>query len=71
MKAIADRAAEAKRWERLLSDENPDDDAFFKAFDRVADRGYGKPAQGVQMQDENGEPVAPQVWIFGAKRVDF
>ena len=71
MKLIADRAAEAKRWERLLSDENQDDDTFFKAFDRAADRGYGKPSQGVELTGKDGEPLAPQVWVFGTKEVGF
>ncbi len=47
MRAIADRAAEAKRWERLTADDNLDHDLFFKAFDRAADRGYGKSGQPI------------------------
>jgi hypothetical protein len=47
MRFLAQKGAEAKRLESLLADENPDDDKFFKAFDRVTDRGFGKPNQSV------------------------
>lgn len=58
MKVLAERAARAKRWERLLADTNPDDDAFFKAFDRVADRSEGKPAQALDLTS-GGEKLLP------------
>lgn len=57
MKALAERAALAKRWDRLLSDSNKDDDAFFKAFDRVTDRGFGRPAASLDVTSD-GEKVA-------------
>jgi hypothetical protein len=56
MKALAERAAQAKRWERLLSDANKDDDLFLKAFDRLADRAYGRPATAVDVTSD-GEKV--------------
>ncbi len=42
MAFLAERAAESKRLERLLADENQDDDAFFKAFDRVTAFAFSK-----------------------------
>jgi hypothetical protein len=57
MKALAERAALVKRWERMLSDENPDDKLFFRAFDRVANRGYGLPASSLDVTS-GGEAVA-------------
>ena len=47
MRTLADRGAKAARWERLLDDKNKDDALFFKAFDDVADRGYGKATQPI------------------------
>lgn len=56
MQILASRAAEAKRLERLLSDENADDELFLKAFDRVCDRGYGKAPQSVDVTSD-GEKI--------------
>ena len=51
MQILADRAAKAKRWEKLLADKNPDDALFFKAFGEVADRGYGRATQPIETND--------------------
>lgn len=62
MRLIADRAAEASRWEALIADDNPDHELFFKAFNAASDRGYGKPAQAVDVTSA-GEKLAGLVMM--------
>lgn len=73
MRVIADRAARAKRWERLTADSNANDELFFKAFDRAADRGYGRPGQAIEHTGPHGTdlPGVTQVWVIGDQRIEF
>ena len=56
MQYLADLAAECNRFERILKSDETPDDTWMKAFDRVADRGYGSPAKSVDLTT-NGESV--------------
>lgn len=56
MQLLALRAAQAKRLEKLLSDKNPDDHTFLKAFSEVSDRGFGKAPQSVDVTSD-GEKI--------------
>lgn len=56
MQLLALRAAKAKRLEKMLSDANPDNAAFLKAFQEVADRGFGKAPQSIDVTSD-GEQI--------------
>ena len=48
-RVLATRAAEAQRLENMLAETNADDELWLRAFDRVADRGFGKAVQAVDV----------------------
>lgn len=57
MRQLADRGAVRQRLEHLTSAKNKDADLFLRAFKETADRGYGKPAQAVELSGPDGGPV--------------
>lgn len=70
-KEMARRAAHAttlRRMDEALKAE--DNREFLAAFKECADRGIGPAAQSVDLTT-GGQPLAPQVWVFGEKRVEF
>lgn len=71
MAHLANLAAKAKRWETLLSAKNGDHETFFKAFDRVSDRAFGRPAQGIDHTNAGEKFDAPQQILIGGHAIDF
>ncbi len=57
MRQLADRPAVRKRLEQLTAASNKDPELFLKAFKETADRGYGKPAQAVELSGPDGGPI--------------
>ena len=77
MQILAQRAADSKRLEKLVTDaakgeaDTVDPKDFLAAMKECANRGFGMPSQGVELTGKDGEPLAPQIWVFGGKQVGF
>lgn len=71
MQYLADLGSRADRWEKVLTDPEAKAWEFYAAFDRAADRGYGKPSQAVEHSGPGGSDLntAPQIWIFGDHKI--
>ncbi len=77
MQILAQRAADSKRLEKLVSDvakgetDTVDPKDFLAAMKECATRGFGMPTQGLELTGKDGEKLGPQVIIIGGQRVEF
>lgn len=74
LEAIADGSARVHRpfgKDADMIEVAPDFVDRNKAIATLATFGIGPAPQAMKLEDEDGKPIVPQVWVFGAKKVDF
>ena len=71
MRYLRDLYAKSDRWMAIAKDpEAASAKEFITAAREVFDRSEGRPAQAVDITTQ-GQPLTPQVWMFGGKPVEF
>ena len=71
MEYLSQKFAESQRLESIATDTGAaTNQEFVSAAGKVWDRAFGTPAQSIDVKSSDGS-MTPQVWVFGAKPVEF